>query len=311
MIANNRGMIDFSRYVVEANRKKRILGRYRASAGAFAFHGLLIGAFVFGSAHSAKQALSSEKSMIAFISRGAAPPPPPPPPPKSGGAPKSTPRQVQSKPVQVQPHRLIAPTEIPKELPKVEPLPTTASVLPEADAGVTEDSGVPEGVSGGVTGGQAGGVVGGVVGGVQGGEIGGVVGGQIGGTGTGTEGTGTGGNDAPLVATPPPPPPPEPEPPPSGPLRVGGDVKAPVSLERPEPLYTDAARKARIQGTVIVEAIISKSGRVEDVRVIKGLPAGLSQQAEEAVKKWRFKPGTLNGEPVATLFNLTVSFKLD
>ncbi|HJQ37400.1 MAG TPA: energy transducer TonB [Thermoanaerobaculia bacterium] len=307
--------MNFARYVTEANRKKRIMGRYRASAGALAFHGLLISAFIFGG-HSAKQTLQSEKSMIAFIARGAAPPPPPPPPPKSGGgAPKSTPR-VESKPVQqVRPHTLIAPREIPKELPRVEPL-QTANALPDVAPGVVEDAGVPEGVTGGVTGGEVGGVVGGVVGGTQGGEVGGVVGGQLGGTGTGTEGTGTGGNDAPLVATPPPPPPPpppapEPEPVPNTPLRVGGDVKAPVTIDRVEPVYTETARKARIAGTVVVEAIISKSGRVEDVKVLKGLPMGLSMEAEEAVKKWRFKPGTLNGEPVATIFNLTVTFKLD
>jgi TonB family protein len=94
-------------------------------------------------------------------------------------------------------------------------------------------------------------------------------------------------------------------------MRVGGDVKAPVAIDRAEPNYTNAARKARIEGVIIVEAIISKTGRVEDVRVIKGLPAGLSNEAEEAVKKWRFKPGTLNGEAIATIFNLTVTFKLD
>lgn len=95
------------------------------------------------------------------------------------------------------------------------------------------------------------------------------------------------------------------------PLRVGGDVKAPVVIDRADPLYTETARKARIAGVVIVEAIISKSGRVEDVRVIKGLPMGLSEEAERAVQKWRFKPGTLNGQPVTTIFNLTVHFKLD
>ena len=309
--------MDFARYVTEANRPKRIRSRYRASVAALALHGLVFSAFLVGG-KATKDTLASEKSMIAFIARGAAPPPPPPPPPpKSAGAPKSTPQRVQPKPVQIKPHTLIAPREIPKELPQVQPLQTAEATLPDTSAGVVEDAGVPEGVTGGVTGGEVGGTVGGVVGGTQGGEIGGVVGGQVGGTGTGTEGTGTGGNDAPLVAEPPPPPPPppppapEPEPVPTAPMRVGGDVKAPVALNRSDPLYTNAARKARIEGTVIIEAIISKSGNVEDVRVLKGLPAGLSQEAEAAVKKWRFKPGTLNGNPVATIFNLTVTFKLD
>jgi len=288
--------MDFARYVVEANRKKRIRGRYRASAFAVAFHGLLLALFFSGGMHSAKQTLASEKSIATFIARGAAPPPPPPPPPKSGGA--KTSAHVQQKPVEIRPRTLIAPLEIPKELPIVEPL-QMASVLPDAAPGVAVDEGV--------AGGETGGVTGGVVGGVQGGEIGGVVGGQLGGTGTGTEGSGTGGNDAPLVAEPPPPPPP----PPSVPLRVGGDVKAPQAIERPDPLYTETARKARVTGVVVVEAIINTSGGVENVRVLKGLPMGLSQEAERAVKKWRFKPGTLNGAPVSTIFNLTVTFKLD
>jgi len=299
--------MDLERYFVEANRKKRIRGRWRASAYAIAAHALLLAAFVIGGAQSAKQTLAAEKPIPLFITRGAAPPPPPPPPPaKSAGAVKSTPR-VQQKPVEVRPRTLIAPVEIPQELPDVTPL-QTSSALPESDAGVAEED--TGGVEGGVTGGVVGGVTGGVTGGVVGGEIGGVVGGQIGGTGTGTEGTGSGGNDAPLAPEAPPPPPPPP-PAPNTPLRVGGDVKAPIVIERPDPLYNETARKARIAGTVIVEAIISKTGRVEDVKVVKGLPMGLSQEAEQAVKKWRFKPGTLNGEPVATIFNLTVTFKLN
>jgi len=296
--------MDLERYFVEANRKKRIRGRWRASGYAIGLHALLIAAFVVGGAQTAKHSLAAEKPIPLFITRGAAPPPPPPPPPKSAGAVKSTPRVQQQKPVEIRPQTLVAPTEIPQELPEVTPL-QTSNALPETSAGVAEDAGVEGGVEGGV----AGGVVGGVTGGVVGGEIGGVVGGQLGGTGTGTEGTGSGGNDAPLAPEAPPPPPPPPAP--STPLRVGGDVKAPVVIDRAEPLYNETARKARITGTVIVEAIISKSGRVEDVKVIKGLPMGLSHEAEEAVKRWRFKPGTLNGQPVATIFNLTVTFKLN
>ncbi len=183
---------------------------------------------------------------------------------------------------------------------------------PEPEGGST-DSGAGDavsGVQGGVEGGVAGGVVGGEIGGVHGGELGGVaggvLGGQVGGTGTGTEGTGTGGNEAPVAPPPPPPPPP-----PSGPLRVGGNVKAPVVVDRAEPNYTETARKARIAGIVVVEAIIDKNGNVDNVKVIKGLPAGLSEEAEKAVRRWKFRPGTLNGEPVDTIFNHTVTFKVN
>ncbi len=97
---------------------------------------------------------------------------------------------------------------------------------------------------------------------------------------------------------------------PSGPIRVGGDVKAPVKITHPSPQYTEIARKARIQGVVIVEAIIDKQGNVTNVKILKGLPMGLDQATVDAVKKWKFKPATLNGKPVAVIYNLTVNFQL-
>jgi len=102
------------------------------------------------------------------------------------------------------------------------------------------------------------------------------------------------------------PPPAEPE----GPIRVGGDVQPPVKLSAPSPQYTEIARKARIQGVVIVEAIIDKQGNVTNVKILKGLPMGLDTAAADAVKKWKFKPATLNGKPVAVIYNLTVNFRL-
>lgn len=97
---------------------------------------------------------------------------------------------------------------------------------------------------------------------------------------------------------------------PEGPIRVGGDVQPPVKLVAPSPQYTEIARKARIQGVVIVEAIIDKEGNVTNVKILKGLPMGLDQAAADAVTKWKFKPATLNGRPVAVIYNLTVNFRL-
>jgi periplasmic protein TonB len=104
------------------------------------------------------------------------------------------------------------------------------------------------------------------------------------------------------------PPPPEPE----GPIRfvVGGKVTEPVKVGGPSPLYPEAARRARISGTVVLECVIGKNGAVESVKVLKGLPLGLTESATDAVKQWQFKPSTLNGKPVEVLYILTVKFNL-
>jgi len=82
-------------------------------------------------------------------------------------------------------------------------------------------------------------------------------------------------------------------------------------ITKVEPQYPEVARKARISGIVIVECTISKNGDVTDVHVLKPLPFGLDQAAVDAVRRWKFRPGTLNGQPVDVLFNLTVNFKLN
>jgi protein TonB len=102
--------------------------------------------------------------------------------------------------------------------------------------------------------------------------------------------------------------PPEPEP--SGPIYVTGDVVKPEKINAPQPQYTEIARKARIQGVVIVQAIIDEQGQVTNVEVLKGLSMGLTESAVEAVKQWTFKPATLNNKPVAVIFNLTINFQL-
>ncbi len=97
---------------------------------------------------------------------------------------------------------------------------------------------------------------------------------------------------------------------PEGPIMVGGDVKKPIKIHDPQPNYTELARRARVQGVVIVQAIIDKQGNVKAVKVLKGLPMGLDQATVDAVKRWKFKPSTLNGKPVEVYYNLTVNFQL-
>lgn len=91
---------------------------------------------------------------------------------------------------------------------------------------------------------------------------------------------------------------------------VEGDVKAPEKFSYPQPQYTEAALKARLQGIVIVQTTIDRQGNVTYIKVLKGLPMGLNEEATKAIKQWKFKPATLNGKPVEVLYNLTVNFRL-
>jgi len=95
---------------------------------------------------------------------------------------------------------------------------------------------------------------------------------------------------------------------PAGPLE--GDLESPRVVEKVMPSYPPEAREARLQGVVIVTAVIAEDGSVGEVEVLKGLPMGLSESAVEAVKQWRFEPATLDGEPVAVYYNLTINFRL-
>lgn len=94
------------------------------------------------------------------------------------------------------------------------------------------------------------------------------------------------------------------------PLRVGGPVTAPTIVERVEVVYPKQAREARVQGVVIVEALIDRDGSVKKVRVLKSLPMGLDDATVKAVKQWKFKPATLEGKPVDAFYTLSVSARL-
>lgn len=93
--------------------------------------------------------------------------------------------------------------------------------------------------------------------------------------------------------------------------RVGtGAVRAPSLLHKVPPVYTEEARKARLQGVVILECVIDRTGRVVNSKVLKGLPLGLDAAAVAAAEQWRYSPATRNGKPVRVYYPLTVEFNL-
>jgi protein TonB len=134
----------------------------------------------------------------------------------------------------------------------------------------------------------AAGVVGGVPGGVPGGQLGGVIGGIL--------------NSVPKAIY---------VPRISVPkiVRVSQGVTTGLLVRRVQPTYPPLAREARIQGTVLLQAVIGKNGKIDDLQVVKGHPM-LVAAALAAVKQWRYKPYLLNGAPVEVETQITVNFNL-
>jgi TonB family protein len=91
---------------------------------------------------------------------------------------------------------------------------------------------------------------------------------------------------------------------------IGGGVSEPVLLKEILPEYSEEARKARFQGTVILHTVVREDGSVQVIRIARGLGFGLDQKAIEAVLKWKFKPARMNGKPVPVALNIEVNFNL-
>jgi protein TonB len=98
-----------------------------------------------------------------------------------------------------------------------------------------------------------------------------------------------------------------PAPKPSGPVHVSSGVMQGTILQRPEPVYPPIAKAAHVQGTVILHAIISKQGTIEQLTVISGPPM-LVNAAKDAVSRWRYKPYLLSGEPTEVETTVNVNF---
>lgn len=95
-----------------------------------------------------------------------------------------------------------------------------------------------------------------------------------------------------------------------GVFKVGGGVSAPKVIDAPDPDYSEEARKAKYQGTCILWLIVGPDGRPRDLKVARTLGMGLDQKAIEAVRRWRFEPAKMNGQPVAVQINVEVNFRL-
>ena len=151
----------------------------------------------------------------------------------------------------------------------------TPSKIPKKVSMIQEDEAPP----------PSNGVMGGVVGGVPGGSSGGVIGGLVASTAP-----------PPRVAAP-------------QKLRISSGVAEGNLINKVEPPYPQMAKIAHVQGDVVLQALISKSGAIENLRAVSGHPI-LIQAAMDAVRQWRYKPYLLNGEPVEVETTITVKFHM-
>jgi protein TonB len=154
----------------------------------------------------------------------------------------------------------------------------TPTKIPQKIQMIKEDEAPPQMASAGV--------VGGVPGGIPGGQMGGVIGGIISSTPVAV----------PKVATP-------------QRVRVSAGVTSGLLIRKVNPTYPPLARQARISGTVVLRAVISKDGSIENLSLVSGHPM-LAPAAIEAVKQWKYKPYLLNGEPVEVDTEIQVNFTL-
>jgi protein TonB len=153
------------------------------------------------------------------------------------------------------------------------PVPTDAFTVPvEVPEQIVPEAGIDLDVEGGASGGVEGGVAGGVVGGIVGGL-------------------------------------PEAPPPPVQPLRVGDVVKEPRKLRDVQPVYPPLALSGRLQGVVILECVVDTRGRVQEAKVLRGVPL-LDQAALDAVRQWVYSITLVDGVPVPVIMTVTVSFRL-
>lgn len=95
-----------------------------------------------------------------------------------------------------------------------------------------------------------------------------------------------------------------------GVYRIGGGVSSPTLVYKVEPEYSEEARKAKFQGTVVLQVVVDDQGRPTNLKVVRPLGLGLDEKAIEAVQKWKFRPGYKDGKPVPVIATIEVNFRL-
>jgi protein TonB len=94
------------------------------------------------------------------------------------------------------------------------------------------------------------------------------------------------------------------------PLPVGGHVQAPRLVSSTSPIYPAIARRNRVEGDVVVDTTIDANGKVMGMKIISG-PAMLQEAAKDALRQWRYSPGSLNGQAIPTQMQVTIKFRLN
>jgi periplasmic protein TonB len=197
-------------------------------------------------------------------------PPPPPPPARGGGRPETRTPVRRAEVTPPTPQQTVQPPNVPNDLP---PVVSQVATTEEGISGLPPGPGTRDGIDGGDENGDPNSNV-----------IGSLT------------------NVPPPIV--------EAQPQDDEPILVGGAVKKPEILVKTQPRYTELARRANIEGAVVLKAVIDERGYVTDLEVLKDLPMGLDKAAVDAVRSWRFKPATLHGRPVKVYYNLTVNFTI-
>lgn len=92
--------------------------------------------------------------------------------------------------------------------------------------------------------------------------------------------------------------------------RVGAGVSAPSVVYKEDPEYTEAARKGKIAGAVLLSVVVDSEGLARNIKIVRSLDAGLDQKAIESVSRWKFRPGQKDGQPVNVRATIEINFRL-